>query len=241
MNKYLYCIIKGEVPKNKFQIKGMEEKGVQIINQGKFSCAISDTSQYRYPLWREHILSHQRPLEEFMKHYDVLPFSFSNIADSEEKIKQKVLKDMGEELEGLFEVFKGKIELGLKAVWSDMPLVFQEIAKNSPELQRLKKIPKLGYQQQIAAGELVKKMLNDKKEKTKEKILKSFEPLTDDFKELQLMGDDMILNAAFLTKKKCEKDFYKKVAELVQEFPNIRFRHSGPFPLYNFVSLKFNI
>ena len=241
MNKYLYCVIKGKVPKNKFRIKGLEGKEVRIINNGAISCAVSDTSQLKYPLWREHILAHQWPLEEFMEHYDILPFSFSNIANSEKQIKQKVLKEMGEEIEGLFQIFKGRTELGLKAVWPDVSLVFQEIAQNSPEIQRLKRISKLSHKQQMAAGELVKKLLEEKKEKTKRKILEFFKSLVEDSKELQLLGDNMVLNAAFLIKKRGEKDFYKKVAELVQEFPNISFRYSGPFPLNNFVNLKFSI
>lgn len=241
MNKYLYCVIKGKIPENKFRLKGLEKKEVRIINSGELSCAVSDTAQLKYPLWREHIIAHQGPLEELMEHYDILPFSFSNIADSEEQVKQKVLKSMGKELEDLFQLFKGKTELGLKAVWLDMSLVFREIAENSAELQRLKKIPNLNYKQQMAAGELVKKILNEKKEKTRKKILETFKPLAEDSKELQLFGDNMILNVSFLIKKKGEKDFYKKVAELVQEFPNIRFYYSGPFPLYNFVSLKLSI
>lgn len=241
MGKYLYCVIKGKVPENKFQIKGLEGKDIRIINGGKFSCVVSDTSQLKYPLWREHILAHQRPMEKFMEYYDILPFSFSNIANSEEQIKQKVLRGMNEELENLFQIFKGRTELGLKAVWPDMSLVFQEIAKNSPEIQRLKRISKLNYKQQMAAGELVKKLLEEKKEKTKRKILEFFNPLVEDSKELQLLGDNIILNAAFLIKKRGEKNFYKKVAELVQEFPNVSFRYSGPFPLNNFVNLKFSI
>lgn len=241
MGNYLYCVINGRVPKNKLQLRGLDGENIRLIYNRELSCAISNTDKSDCPLWREHILAHQKPIEEIMRYYDVLPFGFSNIADSEEQARQKVLKERNKELKELFKKFKGKIELGLRGAWSDMPAIFQEIAESSSELRRLKKASKISYQQQMVVGEIVKKMLQEKREKTKKKILESFQPLAEDFKELQILGDDMILNVAFLVKKEKETDFYQKAAEAVKEFPGVRLRYSGPFPLYNFINLRLHV
>lgn len=238
--KYLHCIIKGKVPKNRFNLEGLEGNAVYIVNQGNLSCLVSDTSCDHYPLWREHIIAHQKPIEEVMKYYDVLPFSFSNIADTEAQIK-KILKERRAEFEELLQKFKGKTEVGLKAFWPDMPVIFQEIAKN-PELQRLKKGPsRLTYHQQIAAGELVGKLLERKKKEEAQNIIKAVSDLAEDLKEQQLFGESMILNTAFLIKKGREDEFSRKVEILSQSFPNTKLNCSGPFPLYNFVDLKISI
>lgn len=241
MGKYLYCVIRGRVPKNKFRLGGLDGENIRLIYNRELSCAISNTDKSDYPLWREHILAHQKPIEEIMRHYDVLPFGFSNIAGSEQEIKQKILKARSKELEGLFQKFKGKTELGLKAIWLDMKSVFQEIAQSSSELQRLKRAPKLTYRQQMAAGELIKKLLDEKREKAKKKLLEAFRPLAEDFKELQVLGENMILNTAFLMKKGKVTDFYQKAAELAKESPLIQLRYSGPFPLYNFINLRLHV
>ena len=239
--KYLHCIIKGKVPDNRFNIKGLEGNDVYIVKQGNLSCLVSDTSCDHYPLWREHIMAHQRPIEEAMKHYDVLPFSFSNIADTEDQIKEKVLKERKNELEELFQKFSGKTEVGLKALWKDLPLIFQEIANKSPELQRLKKRPpRFTYQQQIAVGELVAKLLEKKKKEETQNIIKAISDLAEDFKEQQLFGENMILNAAFLIKKGRENEFARRMGIAAHNFPNTKLTCSGPFPLYNFVGLKIN-
>ncbi|MFA5813585.1 MAG: GvpL/GvpF family gas vesicle protein [Patescibacteria group bacterium] len=235
--KYLHCIINGKVPTNRFNLEGLEGKAVHVVSQGNLSCLVSDTACDHYPLWREHIIAHQAPIEEVMKHYDVLPFSFSNIANTEDQIK-KVLKERRAEFEELFQKFKGQTEVGLKAFWPNMQLIFQEIAKN-PELQQLKKRPsQLTYHQKIAAGELVEKLLEKRKQDEAQDIIKAVSDLAEDLKEQQLIGENMILNSAFLIKKEGEDEFLRRVEILAQSFPNTNIRCSGPFPLYNFISLE---
>ena len=235
--KYLHCIIKGKVPKDRFKLAGLEGNVTYVVNQGNLSCLVSDTSCDHYPLWREHIIAHQKPIEEVMKHYDVLPFSFSNIANTEDQIK-KILQEREDEFEELLQKFQGKTEVGLKAFWPNMQIIFQEIAKN-PELQRLKKIPShLTYHQKIAAGEFIQKLLEKRRKEEAQDIIKAVRDLAEDFKEQQLFGENMILNAAFLIKKGEEDEFSRRMGILADSFPNTKLNCSGPFPLYNFVSLK---
>jgi len=249
--KYLHCIIKGKVTKDRFfakggsvsggNLEGLEGNAAYVVNQGNLSCLVSDTSCDHYPLWREHIIAHQKPIEEAMKYYDVLPFSFSNIAKAEDQIKEKILKKRKDELEELFQKFKGKTEMGLKVFWPNMQVIFQEIAKNS-ELQRFQKeSSRLTYQQRMAAGELVGKLLKKKKKEEAQNIIKAVSNLAEDIKEQQLFGENMVLNAAFLIKKGRENEFTKRVGILVHSFQNTKFKCSGPFPLYNFVGLKISL
>ncbi len=255
--KYLHCVIQGKIPKDRFSAKGgsppkadaprehasggsvigFEGQTAYVINQGDLSCLVSDTSCDHYPLWREHILAHQKPIEEAMKHYDVLPFSFSNIAETEDQIK-KILKERKDEFEKLFEKFKGKTEVGLKAFWPNMQLIFQDIAQN-PKLQRLKKMPaRLTYHQTIAVGELVEKLVEARKQAEAQGIIKVIGDLAEDFKEQPLIGENMVLNAVFLITKGREDEWSRKVGIFAQNFPNTKLSCFGPFPLYNFVDLK---
>lgn len=240
--KYLHCVIRGKIPEDRFKLEGLEGNAAYVVSEGNLSCLVSDTSCDHYPLWREHITAHQRPIEEAMKYYDVLPFSFSNIANTEEQIREKILKERKDEFEELFQKFKGRTEVGLKAFWPDMRIIFQEIAEKSSELQRLKKRPsRLTYQQQIAAGELVGKLLEKRKKGEAQNIIEAVRDLAEDFKEQQIFGENMILNAAFLIKKGKEDEFARRVGILGYSFPNTKLNCSGPFPLYNFIGLKISL
>ena len=236
--KYLYCIISARGGK-KFEIKGIEGKMVYAISQGKLSVVVSDSEIKEYLATRENMIAHQKVLEEILKKYDLLPVSFGTVATSSEEVKQKILKPKAKEFQDLLKKIEGKIELGLKALWLDMNSVFQEIAESSQIIGRLKKSKNLGYQNRISAGELVGKLLEEKRELEKEEILKPLEKIADDLKENKLLGENMILNTAFLVGRSREKDFDKKVNELGEKLgKRIKFMYVGPLPPFNFIKLS---
>lgn len=238
--KYLYCLIK-ENRSKKFKIFGLEGKEIYTICQNGIAMVVSDLPfREEFLATRENLLSHQKVMEEAMKEYDVLPISFGTIAKTKEEIIEKILKNRKRELKELFQSLEGRIELGLKTSWINMNSIFQEIAESSLIIQRSKKSKNINYQEKIAVGELVAKLLEKKKEAEKEKILEPLKRIAEDFRENKILGDDMILNAAFLVKKTKEKQFDREVNTLGKKFgQRIKLRYVGPLPPFNFVKFSF--
>ena len=138
MGKYLYCVIK-ERNSKKFNILGQEGKEVYTINEGNLAIVVSDTPKEEYSFIKEHLTCHQKVIEEVMKEgYDVLPVKFGTVAKSEEDVREKVLKGYRKEILETFPIVEGRVELGLRAFWKDMPSIFQEILRENPEIQRVK-------------------------------------------------------------------------------------------------------
>lgn len=236
--KYLYCIIKESKPQ-KFWIDGIEGKEVYSVTQGKLAGVVSDSEIKEYFLTRENLLIHQKVIEEVSKQYSALPISFGTVAANTEEVKEKILKPRERELQDLLENIDGKIELGLKALWIDMKSVFQEIAENSPTIRNLKKSKNTSYQQRISAGELVGKLFEEKREIEKKQILEPLIKIAEDLKENKILGEDMILNAAFLVKKTKEKEFDKVVQTIGKKLDGrIKFMYVGPMPPFNFIELR---
>jgi len=250
MGKYLYCIIKERNPK-KFNISGQEEKEVYTINERNLAIVVSDTLKEEYPFIKEHLICHQKVIEGVMKEgYDVLPVRFGTVAKSEEDAREKILRAKRKELLETFPIVEGRIELGLRAIWKDMPSIFQEIVKENPEIQRAKKeAQKNPFQMRIAGvGELVIKALDAKRENEAEKILRPLKKLAVKFRERELLRspeptkDSMILSSAFLVGKEKEKEFDDRIEELIKEYENrIKFIYIGPIPAFNFVELHLDV
>lgn len=248
--KYLYCVIKEKNPK-KFNILGQEEKEVYPINKGNLAIVVSDTPKEEYSYIKEHLTCHQRVIEDVMKEgYDVLPVRFGTVAKSEKDIREKILRAKRKELLETFPIVEGRVELGLRAFWKDMPVIFQEIVAENQEIQRAKKeAQKNPFQMKIASvGELVQKALDVKREKEAQKILSPLKKLLVDFKERELlksrdiMKDSMILSSAFLVPKSNEKEFDKRVGVLIEEWDQkIKFIYIGPVPPFNFVKLILHV
>ena len=248
--KYLYCVIKETKPK-KFDILGQGEKGVYTIDEEGLAVVVSDSEITEYPFIREHLITHQKVIEDVMKKgYDVLPVRFGTVSGRVEDIKKKILKARRKELLETFPIVEGRIELGLRILWKDMPAIFQEIVGENREIQFAKKEAQKSLNQfKIAAvGELVEKALKAKRESDAQKIFTPLKKLAVDFKERELiksselMKDSMILSSAFLVPKKNEKEFDKRVEELIKEYgKRIKFIYIGPIPPFNFVELGLHI
>ena len=259
---YLYCVIK-EKNQKKFNVLGQEGKEVYTINEGGLAICVSDTSKEDYGFIRENLICHQRAIEGVMnpvrnqrssngvkEEYDVLPVRFGTVAKSEEDVREKVLKAKRKEILETFPILEGRVELGLRALWKDMPAIFQEIVKENPEIQRAKEeARKNPFQMKVAGvGELIQKALDAKREKEAQKILSPLKKLAVDFKERELLRsreptkDSMILSSAFLVKKEKVEEFDQKVEELMKEYENrIKLIYVGPIPPFNFVSLVLDV
>ena len=250
MGKYLYCVIK-ERNKKKFKILGQGGKEVYIIKEEGLAAIVSDSDIKEYSFIKEHLICHQKVIEEVMKEgYDVLPVRFGTIAESEKDIREKILKAKRKELLETFSMVEGRVELGLRALWKAMPSIFQEIVAQNREIQIAKqRAQKNPNQLNIArVGELVQKALDLEREKKAQKILKPLKAISVDFKEREVLRskeplkDSMILSTAFLVQKEKEKEFDKKVEELIKEYDkSIRFIYIGPIPPFNFVELHLKI
>jgi len=260
--KYLYCVIKERVPK-KFNILGQEEKEVYTINEGNLAICVSDTSKEEYSFIKEYLTCHQKVIEEIMKEgparnalhsktggYDVLPVRFGTVAKSEENIKEKILKSKRKELLETFPIAEGRVELGLRAMWKDMPAIFQEIVRENPEIQIAKKeVQKNPFQMRVASvGELVQKALDAKREREAQRVLSSLKKLAVDFKERELlrssdvMKDSMIFSSAFLVSKEREEEFDERIRALTEKYDKrIKFIYMGPIPPFNFVELHLEV
>ncbi|MBU4299011.1 GvpL/GvpF family gas vesicle protein [Patescibacteria group bacterium] len=248
--KYLYCVIKERDPKE-FDILGQDGREVYTINEGGLAICLSDTEKEEYSFIKEHLTGHQKVIEEVMREgYDVLPVRFGTVAKSVKDIREKILKAKRKELLETFPTVEGRIELGLRALWKDMPSIFQEIVKENREIQIAKKqIQKNPHQLAVAGvGELVQKAFDAKRESEAEKILGPLKKLAVDFKERELlrsreiMKDSMILSSAFLVPKSNEKEFDKRAGALINEYNGrIKFTYVGPIPPFNFVELNLHV
>jgi len=239
--KYLYCIIGSDEARN-FGPIGMGGRGnvVYTIGYKDLSGVVSDSSMTNYVISKENLTTHEKVIEEVMKDYTVLPVRFCTIATSAEEIRS-LLRKRYVEFKNLLRDMDNKIELGMKALWKDMNVIFEEIATENGGIKRLKE--KLAahpsYADKIALGEMVQSALQAKKKAEGEKMLALLKKASVDFRSNKVFGDSMILNAAFLVDRSREKEFDYLVDELTEKNgQRIAMKYVGPAPPFNFVNIE---
>lgn len=245
--KYIYCVI--QKPKSfGLDLRGVGGGDIHLINSEKLAIAVSDSPVLEdYPITRENTVTHQRVIEEIMRlHSPVLPVSFGTVAESERVLQEKMLRAKENELLDALASIKDKVELNLKAMWLDMPKIFQKVVQENPELSRIQQAmagKMLGRDEAIEIGRAVAAAVESRRGKIKEEILDLLKNIAVDHKETQLLGEQMIFNLAFLIPENKQKTFDKIVRNLDEQYAdeNAYFKYIGPTPPFNFVRVPISL
>jgi len=241
--KYLYCIIAGNECRS-FGPIGIGGRGdvVSTIGYQDISAVISSTPMNQYVIDQENMMSHEKVIETVMKDFTVLPVRFCTIASSAEELRT-MLRQRHSELKGLLKDMDNKFEMGLKAVWKNMHQIYQEIVDDSPAIRALKQKVDASPEapensMRLELGRAVKAALDHKKERESAQMITSFKKIILDIKPNRLIGDSMVLNAAFLIDRSREKSFDLVIDDLQKKLDDrVLFKYVGPAPLFHFVNL----
>ena len=115
--KYIYCITEASAP-GSFGPLGIGGRGdpVHTVCCGDVAAVVSNAQIKKYRVSRENTLAHEKVIETVMSDRAVLPVRFATVTEDEEKV-MNVLKAEYDEFRELLRSMKGKVELGVKAVF----------------------------------------------------------------------------------------------------------------------------
>jgi len=242
--KYIYCIVETKQERN-FGPIGIGERGDEVLTIGydDLSMVVSSYPMARISMNRENMLSHQKVIEKVMDEFDsVLPVRFGTIAASADEIRGLLDRRYREFKSALIDM-NHKVELGVKGLWKNMDVIFNEIVEANREIKSLKQ--KIAGDEsgcntklKIKVGKMVEQALQKKKEQEAEKIVDALRRTAFDHKLNKTIGDEMFINAAFLVSKGREKEFDNIMDDLSDEYKDrVKFMYTGPLPAFNFVNI----
>jgi len=242
--KYIYCVIETKQERN-FGPIGIGQRSNEVLTIGydDLSMVVSNYPATKLAASRENMLAHQKVTEEVMNEFDsVLPVRFGTIASSAEEVRN-LLGRRCREFKTALRDMDHKIELGVKGIWENMDVIFNEIVDTNREIKRLKKriaSDTSGHNAhaKIEVGRMVEQALQKKKEQEAEGIVDALRRTAFDHKLNKTIGDEMFMNAAFLVDKGREKEFDNIMDDLSDEYKErIKFMYAGPLPVFNFVNI----
>ncbi|MBU2540719.1 MAG: GvpL/GvpF family gas vesicle protein [Candidatus Omnitrophica bacterium] len=242
--KYIYCII-GTKQERNFGPIGIGGRGDDVLTFGHndLSMVVSSHAITKFVVNRENMLAHERVIEEVMKEFDsVLPVRFGTIASNADEIRN-LLGRRYRELKNALRDLDHKVELGVKGVWKNMEIIFQEITQENKGIRKAKEeiqkdTNRKNIQAKMDVGKMVEKALEKKKEKEAERIVDALRRTASDYKFNKTIGDEMFVNAAFLVDKGREKEFDNIMDDLSDEHKErVKFMYTGPLPVFNFVNI----
>jgi len=176
--KYIYCIIETKAERN-FGPIGIGGRGDEVttLSHKDLSMVISNSPMTKYVVSQEHLLAHERVVEEVMREFTALPVRFCTIASSVDEVRN-LLDRRYREFKNLLKDMDHKVELGVKGLWKNMVPIYIEIVKENQTIERLreKARPRSGKKRallletRVEMGKLVEEALQRKKDEEGEMI-----------------------------------------------------------------------
>ena len=242
--KYVYCIIEAGASLHFGPIGiGSEPADVHTVNYKDIAAVVSDTPLEVYDPTRENVLAHERVNEVVMRDYTVIPMSFSTVFKTSEDIIE-LLRTAYDAFHDVLVKMRGKVEFGLKVLW-EPDIVIREIEKENENLRLLRQeiSSQRGstYFARMQYGRLVDSLLQERSEQLAAGIFNALGDVSVASRANKVIGDKMILNAAFLVPRERELDFDTKVKEIDARYENLKFKYTGPWPPYNFVNIRLKL
>jgi len=234
---YIYCIIDNPKEGKEFKASGIGGRmdRVYTVSFNGLGAVVSRSPKKKYQALRENLMPHESVVAEAMQEFTTLPVRFCTVAKDEAEVIEKGLKRFEGKLKDLMEKMRGKVELGMRVMWTNMDLVFAEIAQ-TPEIIKMKSSSNPNL---MGIGRRVEELLKLKKEQEVEALLSGLKVGAVDYKQNSTYGDNWILSAAFLVEKEKENDFDKLVEKCQnQSKGRIKLKYVGPWAPYNFANVE---
>lgn len=242
--KYIYCII-GTNQDRYFGPIGVGGRGDEVLTIGydDLGMVVSNHPLTEIDVNRENMIAHEKVIEKVMEEFDgVLPVRYGTIASNADEIRN--LLDRGYRVfKNLLRDMEHKIELGVKGLWENMDIIFNEIIEENKKIKKTKEEMQnvkegISIQSKIEIGKLVNKALQKKKEKETQCIIDVLQKAYVDLKLNETISDEMFMNAAFLVDRGREKEFDNIMDDLNEEYKDrIKFKYTGPLPVFNFTNI----
>ena len=243
--KYVYCIIRNDRSREFGEIGIGSGARVYTVTHKDLSAVVSDTPIVIYDPTRENVLAHEFVNETVMREFTLIPMSFGTIFRSENDVRS-LLNSTYQAFTDVLDKMQDKIEFGLKILW-DRDSVVAAIERDNDEIRRLKdeitrNAASSTYFARMQLGRLVEAAMEEASNRYVNDIHEQLKEVSVASRSSKVIGDRMILNAAFLVERKDERSFDEKVKAISLLYEELlTFKYTGPWPPYNFVNIKLKL
>lgn len=244
--QYVYGIVrpktKGQQTTFKSKPIGKKASAISLLydESGTMAALISGADKKPFPIKRRNLLAHEEVLTEALSHFDVLPFRFNTIVDSQQQIKNTLSRDF-ERFEAALNELAGKEEVSVMAYFKQDDYI-QKISEQDAAIVQFKKQlnPKTAKRDDlIKVGQMVEKAIAARKGEIQQKLHKALDKVSVDAVVQTPKGDKAAFQAAYLV----EQDKIDALEEALEEVATpladeLKFKLNLKLPPYHFIDLR---
>lgn len=188
------------------------------------------------------LVRHQQVVESVMAAHTVIPMKFGTFALDRREVEE-ILSHGYTVFKNIFSRINNKVEMDIAATWSRFDMAIKDVSER-PGIKEMKDRLTAGprdvsTEDKIAVGRLVKRALDEERERLSSRICDTLGGLCVDTFSHGLMDEAMICSAAFLLDTGKKEEFEKRLDELDKMLSGgVNFRCIGPLPPYSFYTAE---
>ena len=222
---------------------------VSPIPLDEFRSKILEASEVASDWARAAVLGHQRVLARLMKDYTLIPFRFSSLYTTEERVREMLDRNRAS-LEEAITRLQEAVEWGVK-LFCDRQSLVNWVQDNSETLCLQREAI---ARASAGAGYFLRKKSDHAAQAEAERAVDACvetshaglshharQAVTNHVQPAAAHGrrDDMVLNGAYLVDNSCASDFHAELASLEQRYAvqGFAYESTGPWPPYNFAAM----
>ncbi len=221
---------------------GIADAPLRLVASEAAAALVSELPGDEVRLGREEAMTHARVLEAALSRGTVLPMRFGVVVADPDEVRARILDGHAEELVAQLEQLEGKVELAVRAVYEEEPLM-REIVAAQPEIARRREALRgqpedATYYERIGLGEMVAQAIERTREQDANTMLEILSPLALAVEIGQSSHERVALSASFLVEREQLARFDEALEELARSHAGrMRFKLTGPLPPHSFVEL----
>jgi hypothetical protein len=215
-----------------------------VVQHEEISALVSPTEGAGMQLRRDNILAHADVLQAAFDHGPVLPYRFGTAVADAETVTRELLAPSADRLAARLEALDGRVEMQLKAVYAEEPLLRAVLARDpalARSVQRNQTMPAAAtHFERIRIGEAIAAAVQAQGASDGEAFLAALAPIAVDHVISPPHHERAVMNVAFLVERADLPRFDQAVEALSQERgTEIEFKLIGPMPPYSFADRDF--
>lgn len=242
MGIYTYGIINSNNEIEDKTIRGL--KGISIYNipYRDIGIVVSNLNEQIQDITRAHVMAHEEVLEKLMENFTILPMRFLTVFNTK-KTLLSMMENYYIDFKKNIDRLHNKVEFGIKVIWSGDMIrehIIGESIGNSPIKFIAGDSPVKNFVKEKFKEYKIDEELEKKADRCIGAVDKFFSTLATEKKLEKMKTNNLLLNAYYLVEKNKQSDFKEAFERLRSTTGGLKYLFSGPWPPYNFVTLRKN-
>lgn len=233
---YLYGIVRFPPPLAR-AVRGLGGEPVSLVPHEGVAAVVSPSPLGPWPVVEAHLNIHEEVVENVMAYRPILPSRFNTIFRTEGEIR-RILRERAQAFSSALDRVAGKVEMGLRVLWAapaEAPAARIGEADARADETLAEEYPGTSYLYRRLAEQQLGSALRAVGEPIVGQLHARFRSLAVESRLRRFTTRRLLLTAAYLMKGDGIKAFQEAVARAQENFPDLSFLLTGPWPPYHFV------